>query len=45
MLDKYLKIFGLGNNFSLDELEGKYKKLLKEYYYNCIDKSISQFIM
>jgi len=31
MLDKYLKIFGLDNNFSLDELEGKYKKLLKEF--------------
>jgi hypothetical protein len=31
MLDKYLKIFGLDNNFSLDELEGKYKALLKEF--------------
>jgi hypothetical protein len=31
MLDKYLKIFGLDNNFSLDELEGKYKSLLKEF--------------
>jgi len=31
MLDKYLKIFGLDNNFSLEELEGKYKKLLKEF--------------
>ena len=31
MMDKYLKIFGLDNNFSLDELEGKYKKLLKEF--------------
>ena len=31
MLDKYLKIFGLDNNFSLDELEGKHKKLLKEF--------------
>ena len=28
MLDKSLKIFGLDNNFSLDELEEKYKKLL-----------------
>lgn len=31
MLDKYLKIFGLDNNFSLDELDGKYKELLKEF--------------
>ncbi|MBT5858855.1 MAG: hypothetical protein HOH88_03210 [Flavobacteriales bacterium] len=31
MLDKSLKIFGLDNNFSLDELEEKYKKLLKEF--------------
>jgi hypothetical protein len=31
MLDKYLKIFGLDNNFSLDELDGRYKELLKEF--------------
>ena len=31
MLDKHLKVFGLDNNFSLNELEGKYKKLLKEF--------------
>ena len=31
MSDKDLKIFGLDNNFSLDELEKKYKKLLKEF--------------
>ena len=31
MSDKDLKIFGLDNNFSLDELEEKYKKLLKEF--------------
>ena len=31
MLDKYLKIFGLDNNFSLDELEDKHKRLLKEF--------------
>ena len=30
-MDKYLKIFGFDNNFSLDELEGRYKKLLKEF--------------
>ena len=31
MLDEYLKIFGLDNNYSLDELEERYKKLLKEF--------------
>tara|TARA_B100000795_G_scaffold266274_1_gene249199 strand:- start:812 stop:1750 length:939 start_codon:yes stop_codon:yes gene_type:complete len=31
MLDKYLKIFGLDNNFSLDKLEEKHKELLKEF--------------
>ena len=40
MLDKYLKIFGLDNNFSLDELEGKYKKLLKEFDTNNIEDDL-----
>ena len=31
MLDEHLKVFGLDNNFSLDELEEKYKELLKEF--------------
>jgi hypothetical protein len=31
MLDKYLKIFGLDNNYSLEELEDNYKRLLKEF--------------
>ena len=31
MLDKYLKVFGLDNNFSLDELEEKHDELLKEF--------------
>jgi hypothetical protein len=31
MLDKYLNVFGLVDNFSLEELEERYKKLLKEF--------------
>ena len=31
MLDKHFKVFGLDNNFSLDELEEKYDELLKEF--------------
>ena len=30
MLDKYLKTFGLDNNFPLNEVEEKYKKFIEE---------------
>jgi hypothetical protein len=40
MLDEYLKRFGLDNNYSLDELEGKYKKLLKEFDTKNIEDSL-----
>jgi len=40
MLDKQLKVFGLDDNFSLEDLEDKYKILLKEFDTENIDDGL-----
>ena len=40
MLDKHLKVFGLDDNFSLEDLEDKYKILLKEFDTENIDDGL-----
>ena len=44
MLSKYLKIFDLSENFTLDDLNRNHRKLLKEYKIKDVDKELKKIL-
>ena len=45
MLSKYLKIFNLSQNFTIDELNRNYRKLLKEYKIKEVDEELKDILL
>ena len=44
MLSKYLKIFNLSENFTIDDLNRNHRKLLKEYEIKDVDEELKKIL-
>ena len=44
MLSKYLKIFNLSKNFTIDDLKRNHRKLLKEYNIKDVDEELKDIL-